>query len=47
MAVVRGVNRQTTAAGVEAGAVRFTDVFVYRGHAWRAIAAQETVIQKQ
>jgi ketosteroid isomerase-like protein len=45
MAMVRGVNTQTTPDGKAIGAVRFTDVFVYRGGSWRAVAAQETVIQ--
>ncbi|HET8749621.1 MAG TPA: nuclear transport factor 2 family protein, partial [Sphingomicrobium sp.] len=45
MAMVRGVNRQTAPDGKTVGAVRFTDVFLYRGGSWRAIAAQETVIQ--
>ena len=44
MAVVRGRNRQTGLNGKPAGAVRFTDVFVYRNGAWRALRAQETVI---
>lgn len=44
MAVVRGRNRQTGPDGKPAGAVRFTDVFVYRDGAWRALQAQETVI---
>jgi hypothetical protein len=43
-AVVRGMNSQTGPDGRSAGSVRFTDVFVYRAGAWRAIAAQETVI---
>ena len=44
MAVVRGRNRQTGPDGKPAGAVRFTDIFVYRDGAWRALRAQETVI---
>ena len=44
MAVVRGRNRQAGPGGKPAGAVRFTDVFVYRDGAWRALRAQETVI---
>jgi hypothetical protein len=43
-AVVRGMNSQTGPDGRSAGSVRFTDVFVYRAGAWRAIAAQETLI---
>lgn len=45
MAVVRGRNRQTGPDGKPAGAVRFTDIFVYRDGAWRALRAQETVIR--
>ena len=45
MAVVRGRNRQAGTGGKPAGAVRFTDIFVYRDGAWRALRAQETVIQ--
>jgi len=45
MAVVRGLNRQTGADGKVSGAVRFTDVFFYRGGRWRAIAAQETLVR--
>ncbi|HEU4961749.1 MAG TPA: nuclear transport factor 2 family protein [Sphingomonas sp.] len=45
LAVVRGRNRQTGPDGTPAGAVRFTDVFVYRDGAWRALRAQETVIR--
>jgi len=44
MAVVRGRNVQTGSDGKPMGAVRFTDVFVYRGGTWRALCAQETVI---
>lgn len=43
--VVRGRNRQSDARGKSAGAVRFTDVFVYRAGAWHALSARETVIQ--
>ena len=46
MAVVRGRNAQTGPDGKPMGVVRFTDVFVYRGGAWRALWAQETVIQR-
>ena len=45
LAVVRGRNRQTGPDGKPAGAVRFTDVFVYKDGAWRALRAQETVIR--
>lgn len=44
MAVVRGRNRQAGLERKTSGAVRFTDVFVYRDGAWRALRAQETVI---
>jgi hypothetical protein len=46
-ALVRGTNTQTTADGRLLGSVNFTDMFVYRGGAWRAISAQETVIAKE
>jgi len=46
MAVVRGRNAQTGPDGKPMGAVRFTDVFVYRAGAWRALRAQETVIRQ-
>lgn len=46
MAVVRGRNAQTGPDGKPMGVVRFTDVFVYRAGAWRALRAQETVIQR-
>jgi hypothetical protein len=46
MAVVRGRNRQTGPDGKPVGAVRFTDIFVYRAGAWRALRAQETVIAR-
>jgi hypothetical protein len=45
MAVVRGLNTQTAADGSVIGTVRFTDVFIYRGHRWRAVAAQETLVR--
>jgi len=46
MAVVRGRNAQTGPDGKPMGAVRFTDVFVWRAGAWRALRAQETVIRQ-
>ena len=46
MAVVRGRNAQTGPDGKPMGAVRFTDVFVWRDGAWRALRAQETVIRQ-
>jgi len=42
VAIVRGLNRQTNAAGKAAGTVRFTDIFVHRGGHWQAVSAQET-----
>ena len=45
MAIVRGLNTQTGADGKVIGTVRFTDVFVYRGRRWRAVAAQETPVR--
>ena len=47
LAIVRGINTQVGPGGRNAGSVRFTDVFVYRGGAWRAISAQETLIGKE
>jgi len=46
MAMVRGLNTQTDAAGKVSGLVRFTDVFVYRAHHWQALAAQETLVRQ-
>jgi hypothetical protein len=46
-AIVRGINTQTGADAASSGSVRFTDVFVYRGGAWRAVSAQETLIAKE
>jgi hypothetical protein len=43
--IVRGVNSQSNGAKLIAS-VRFVDVFVYRSHRWRAISAQETLIQQ-
>ena len=45
-AIVRGTNTQAGGDARSSGSVRFTDVFVYRAGAWRAISAQETVIAK-
>lgn len=45
-AIVRGTNTQR-ANGRTLGSVRFTDIFVYRGDAWRAVSAQETPIAKE
>lgn len=46
-AIVRGTNMQVGANGRTSGSVRFTDMFVYRGGAWRAISAQETPIASE
>ena len=46
-AIVRGINTQVGPDGRKAGSVRFTDAFLYRGGAWRAISAQETLIAKE
>ena len=43
-AIVRGTNTQTGNGPASSGSVRFTDVFIYRGGAWRAVSAQETLI---
>jgi hypothetical protein len=42
VAIVQGLNRQTDRAGRAAGAVRFTDIFLYRERRWQAVFAQET-----
>jgi hypothetical protein len=42
-AVVRGLNTVRAPDGGLVGRVRFTDVFVWRGGAWRAVAAQESL----
>ena len=44
VAIVRGVNTQTGASSSSVS-VRFVDVFVYRMHRWRAVSAQESLIQ--
>lgn len=44
-AVVRGLNTVRGPGGAVRAHIRFTDVFVYRGGAWRALAAQETLEQ--
>ena len=43
--IVRGLNRQTDAAGKSAGTVRFTDIFLYRDGRWQAVSAQETPVR--
>jgi hypothetical protein len=45
VAIVRGVNAERNSDPNLTGSVRFTDVFAYRGRAWRAISGQESVIQ--
>jgi hypothetical protein len=42
--IVHGINTQR-ADGKIVGRVRFTDVFVRSGGGWRALAAQETVVE--
>lgn len=44
VAIVRGINR-VTQNGRTVVLLRFTDVFVRSGGAWRAVAAQETAIR--
>lgn len=44
-AVVRGRNTVRGPGGAVRARIRFTDVFVYRGGAWRALGAQETLEQ--
>jgi hypothetical protein len=44
VAIVRGVNTQSDGAK-SIGSVRFVDLFVYRAHRWRAVSAQESLIQ--
>ena len=44
VAIVRGVNTQST-RGQVVGSVRFVDVLVYRAGRWRAVSAQESLIQ--
>jgi hypothetical protein len=46
-AIVRGTNTQSGPGGGNSASVRFTDVFIYRGGAWRAVSAQETLIAKE
>ena len=43
--IVHGVN--TVSDGHGSVHVRFTDVFIYRGGAWRAISAQETLVRQR
>ena len=45
VAIVHGLNRQTDAAGRPTGAVRFTDIFLYRDRRWQAVSAQETPVR--
>jgi ketosteroid isomerase-like protein len=46
VAIVHGLNQQKDAAGKTVGAVRFTDVFLYRERRWQAVSAQETVVRE-
>lgn len=43
VAVVRGVNVVTDQQGKSVVRIRFTDVLLFSGKRWRAVAAQETV----
>jgi hypothetical protein len=44
-AIVRGINIVTDQTGRILTRIRFTDVFIYRGGRWQAVAAQETEIK--
>jgi hypothetical protein len=44
-AIVRGINIVTDQTGRVLTRIRFTDVFIYRGGHWQAVAAQETEIK--
>ncbi len=44
-AIVRGINIVTDQTGRILTRIRFTDVFIYRGGWWQAVAAQETEIK--
>jgi len=44
-AVARGLNTVRAPDGTARARIRFTDVFLYRDGAWRAVAAQETLEQ--
>lgn len=44
VAIIHGVNTEKNSDPSLTGSVRFTDVFVYRNRAWRAISGQETVL---
>jgi len=46
-ACVRGLNRVTYSSGKELAKVRFTDIFVYRGGTWQAVAGHETLVVDQ
>lgn len=43
--IVHGLNRQMDGAGRAIGAVRFTDIFLYRDRRWQAVSAQESVVR--
>jgi len=46
VAIVRGINTQAN-GGQSPASVRFVDIFLYRAHRWRAVSAQESLIQRQ
>jgi len=46
VAIVRGINTQAN-GGQSTASVRFVDIFVYRAHRWRALSAQESLVQPQ
>jgi hypothetical protein len=46
-AIVRGINTQSLPDGRDSTLLRFTDVFIHRGGAWRAVSAQQTLIAKE
>jgi hypothetical protein len=43
-AIARGIVRESDSEGKETGRSIFTDVFVYRGHEWQAVSAQENAV---
>jgi len=43
--IVHGLNRQVDGMGKAIGAVRFTDIFIYRDRRWQAVSAQETLVR--
>ena len=44
--LVRGLNRVTDSNGHPLAALRFTDVFRYVGGRWKAVSAQETLLNE-